>query len=64
MIKLHILELAHLGASSSYLVKKHCKDNLEFMQCILFNPHKNGLFVALMQNGLKYGVSLQFLLSS
>ena len=29
-----------------------------------FNPHKNGLFGAPMQNGLKYGVSLQCLLSS
>ena len=29
-----------------------------------FNPHKNGLFVAPMHNGLKYGVSLQCLLSS
>jgi hypothetical protein len=31
---------------------------------LAINPHKNGLFVAPMQNGLKYGVSLQCLLSS
>ncbi len=30
----------------------------------IINPHKNGLFVAPMQNGLKYGVSFQCLLSS
>ncbi len=33
---MHILELVHLGASSSYLIKKHSKDNLEFMQYIFF----------------------------
>ncbi len=34
------------------------------MSSMIVNPNKNGLFVAPMQNGLKYGVSLQCLLSS
>jgi hypothetical protein len=44
-----------------FLQKKVFK-TISFLSTL--NPHKNGLFVAPMQNGLKYKVSLQWLLSS